>query len=77
MIGRLAILLGAVLLAAPARADLLADAVANDAAVEEQVRSLLVQALLGDASATEAQVLALEDLCAARPRGPRPHWPHR
>jgi hypothetical protein len=67
MSGRIAILLGAVtLLAAPARADLLADAMASDAAVEEQVRGLLVQALLGDAAATEAQVLALDDLDAQR-----------
>jgi len=68
MIRRLVILLGVALLAAPARADLLADAVANDAAVEEQVHALLVEALLGDASATEAQVLALEDLDARRER---------
>jgi len=65
---RLALLLGVALGAAPARADLLTDAMADDAAIEEPVRSLLVQALLGDASATEAQVFALEDLDAARAR---------
>jgi len=68
MIGHLALLLASLLLAAPARADLLADAVANDAVVEDLVGSLLVQALLGDASAAEAQVLALEDLDARRER---------
>ena len=59
---RAAIVLGVALLAVPARADLLADALASDAGVEEEVRGLLVQALLGDAAATEAQVFALEDL---------------
>ena len=59
---RLAILIGLALLAAPARADLLADALAGDAAVEKEVHGLLVQALLGDPAATEAQVFALEDL---------------
>lgn len=59
---RAVLLLGVALLAAPARADLLADALATDAGVEEEVRHLLVQALLGDPTATEARVFALEDL---------------
>jgi hypothetical protein len=59
---RLGILLGLALLAAPARADLLADALAGDVAVEKEVHGLLVQALLGDPAATEAQVFVLEDL---------------
>jgi hypothetical protein len=63
---RRAILLALALLAGPARADLLADAAASDAAVEERVRGLLAQALLGDASATEAQVQGLERLDAER-----------
>jgi hypothetical protein len=68
MIVRIALLLGVTLVAAPARADLLADAMADDAAVEARVRSLVVQALLGDANATETQVLAFEDLDEERRR---------
>lgn len=68
MRARVGIVLGVVLLAAPARAELLAEVAASEAAVEERVQGLLVQALLGDAEATEAQALALEDLDAERAR---------
>lgn len=60
------LLVASALLATPVRADLLAEAAADEAAIAREVHALLVPALLGDVAATEARVAAFDALDARR-----------